>query len=78
MVTIAKLYPGPSGFRDYVRRLERQVVELLRGALEGLYRLDGAYRQALHIAELDDATLKDVGLTRQQINREADRMLWRV
>lgn len=78
MVTIARLYPGPSGFRDYVRRLERQAVELLRAALERLYRWDGAYRQALHIAELDDATLKDVGLTRQQINRAADRMLWRV
>ena len=78
MVTIARLYPGPSGFRDYVRRLERQAVELLRGALEGLYRLDGTYRQALHMRELDDAARADVGLTRQQINRAADRMLWRV
>ena len=78
MVTIARLYPGPSGFRDYVRRLGRQAVELLRAALQRLYRWDGTYRQALHIAELDDATLKDVGLTRQQIDRAADRMLWRV
>ena len=78
MVTIARLYPGPSGFRDYVRRLERLAVELLRAALERLYRWDGAYRAALHMRQLNDSTLKDVGLTRQQINRAADRMLWRV
>jgi|GEM_PF-6812183 len=78
MVTITKLYPDPSGFRDYVRRLERQAVELLRMALERLYDWDGAYRAALHMRELDDAALADVGLTRQQINRAADRMLWRV
>lgn len=76
MVTMARLYPGPSGFRDYVRRLERRAVELLRAVLEGLYRWDGAYREALRLRELDDATLADVGLTRQQINRAADRMPW--
>ena len=76
MVTIARSYPGPSRFRDYVRRLERRAVELLRVVLEGLYRWDGAYRQALHMRELDDAALADVGLTRQQINRAADRMPW--
>ena len=76
MVTIARLYLGPSGFRDYARRLERRAVELLRAALKGLYRWDGAYREALHMRELDDATLADVGLTRQQISRAADRMPW--
>lgn len=76
MVTIARLYPGPSGFRDYARRLERRAVELLRAALKGLYRWDGAYREALHMRELDDATLADVGLTRQQIDRSASRMPW--
>ncbi len=78
MVTIARLYPGPSGFRDYVRRIERRTAELLRAALEALYQWDGAYREALHLREMDDATLADVGLTRQQVNRAADRMLWRV
>ena len=76
MVTIARLYPGPSGFRDYARRLERQAVELLRVVLGRLYRWDGAYREALHMRELDDATLADVGLTRQQIDRSASRMSW--
>lgn len=78
MVTIARLYPGPSGFRDYVRRIERRAAELLRAALESLYQWDGAYREALHLRESDDATLADVGLTRRQVNRAADRMLWRV
>ena len=78
MVTIVRFHPGPSGFRDYVRRLERQAAELLRTALERLYRWDGAHRAALHMRELDDAALADVGLTRQQVNRAADRMLWRV
>ena len=78
MVTIARLYPGPSGFRDYVRRIERRAADLLRAALEALYRFDGAYREAHHMRELDDAALTDIGLTRQQVNRAADRMLWRV
>lgn len=37
-----------------------------------------AWRQRRHLARLDDAALTDIGVTRAEALREADRPLWDV
>ena len=41
-------------------------------------RLDRSYRQRQKLARLDDAALRDMGLTREQALREATRKPWDV
>jgi len=41
-------------------------------------RMDAAYRQRQTLRKLDDAALKDIGLTREQAAIEASRRLWDV
>lgn len=78
MVTIARSLPRSPHPRDYIRRLASQAVALAERVLAALYRWDGAYRTSLQLREMDDRTLADVGLTRQQALREADKLLWRI
>lgn len=35
-----------------------------------------AWRQRQHLVRLDDAALKDIGLTRHQVDAEARRAIW--
>ncbi len=78
MVTIARPLPRSPHPRDYLKRLTAQASALGHRILSALYRIDGAYRASLSLREMDDRTLADVGLTRQQAMVEADKLLWRV
>jgi uncharacterized protein YjiS (DUF1127 family) len=46
----------------------------LRRALDALLRLDAAARDRRRLLELDERMLKDIGLSRADVEREADRL----
>lgn len=47
-----------------------------RGLLARLLDTLAIHRQRRRLIELDDALLKDIGLTRDQARREAERPFW--
>ena len=49
----------------------------LRAVWMSLRRLEERRRQRLALAELDDRLLADIGVSREQARREADRPFWR-
>jgi uncharacterized protein YjiS (DUF1127 family) len=71
-VTRRPLYErvAPLGLRPGLRRQWRQVMETL-----ALWRERVRYRQALH--DLDDRLLRDIGLTRAEVEEEWDKPFWR-
>lgn len=44
--------------------------------IQRLAHFIGIWRERQHLNELDDAALKDIGLTRRQAEREARRAIW--
>lgn len=78
MVTITRALPRAPSLSGYGKRLQRHAIELAHRFLATLYRWDGAYRESLKLREMDDRLLKDIGLDRQQAQREAEKLLWRV
>ena len=78
MVTISKALPRAPSLSGYVKRLQSQAVDLAYGILAFLYRWDGAYRESHKLREMDERLLKDIGVTREEAQREADKLQWRL
>jgi uncharacterized protein YjiS (DUF1127 family) len=62
---------------DVVDVLARVVGRTLASALARLFWLDRRFRARLELLELSDHQLRDVGITRDQALREAERLSWR-
>jgi uncharacterized protein YjiS (DUF1127 family) len=48
----------------------------VRGILDRLAALDAVYRQRRTLESLDDRMLRDIGVTRDDVNAEIRRPLW--
>ena len=46
------------------------------GLVARILRLNEVWKQRDHLAKLDDAALKDIGLTRDQVRAERARPIW--
>ncbi|MEX6507911.1 DUF1127 domain-containing protein [Jiella sp. M17.18] len=57
--------------------LARFLGQTLARAVARLLWLDRRYRARLELLELSDTQLRDVGITRDQALREAERLGWR-
>ncbi len=77
MVTMSKALPRAPSLSGYMKRLQKQALDLAYRILDFFYRWDGAYREILKLREMDERLLEDIGLTRQEAQREADKLLWR-
>jgi uncharacterized protein YjiS (DUF1127 family) len=72
------LYSKPS-WTPLPRRLvaATAVVALVRGWLIALVRMHGRSCQRRTLRDLDDHLLRDIGVTREQAEREAHKPFWR-
>ena len=56
---------------------ERQLASGLAAAGRRILDWDARYRQRRHLAELPDAALRDVGISRREAASEAGKAFWR-
>ena len=61
---------------SHAARLTLNAVRPRGPTLSGLVRAYAAWQQRKRLATLDDATLRDIGLTREQARAEATRPVW--
>lgn len=59
------------------RALPAALCRLAVAVLAPLLRIEERRRQRLHLCELDDHLLADIGLTREGVRRECATSLWR-
>ncbi|MEL6677453.1 MAG: DUF1127 domain-containing protein [Pseudomonadota bacterium] len=65
-----------SGLQNLGRR--RAVLRHVRlgNLLRRVLKWSARRRQRVHLAQLDDAALRDIGLTRHDVQREIERPFW--
>ena len=61
---------------SHAARLTLNAVRPRGPTLSGLVQAYAAWQQRKRLATLDDATLRDIGLTREQAQAEATRPVW--
>ncbi|MCT7376111.1 DUF1127 domain-containing protein [Chelativorans salis] len=59
------------------KRRSNPLRRLAAAALAAVLRIEERRRQRLHLSELDDHLLADIGLTRQAVRRECASPFWR-
>ena len=59
-------------------RIARPAIASTRrtGVVPRLFAMIAVYRQRRHLARLDDAALNDIGVSRDEAEREASRPFW--
>lgn len=59
-------------------RIARPAIASTRrtGIVPSLFAMIAVYRQRRHLARLDDAALNDIGVSRDEAEREASRPFW--
>ena len=62
-----------AGERSFLGAIGRSAISLF----DGLLALQERAKQRSHLSRLDDHMLRDMGLTRDQVSREAAKPFWR-
>jgi len=77
MVMTTAMHDGPSGGLEMPARARAPMAEMLEAVLDRLSVWSERSRQRRRLADLDDRLLRDIGLSRAEVELECHRPFWR-